>query len=128
MKQTEGDGGRKVRSVDGSAGKASAGAGGGREREEAGKDERALSSLTRSLDGAMATHERARGQRQDRGLGGRARRSQRGRERERIRKGAEFFRQPSSARSFQHMRATKDQMERERGMLYDEISRSGLSI
>ena len=84
MKQTEGDGGRKVRSVDGGAGKASAGAGGGRERgEEARKDERALSSLTRSLDGAMATHERARGQRQDRGLRGRARRSQRGRERER---------------------------------------------
>ena len=85
MKQTEGDGGRKVRSVDGGAGKASAGAGGGRERgrEEAGKDERALSSLTRSLDGAMATHERARGQRQDRGLRGRARRSQRGREGER---------------------------------------------
>ena len=74
MKQTEGDGERKVRSVDGGAGKASAGAG-EREREEAGKDEGELSSLTRSLDGAMATHERARGQ--DRGLRGRARRSQR---------------------------------------------------
>ena len=92
MKQTEGDGGRKVRSVDGGAGKASAGAGGGRERgrEEAGKDERALSSLTRSLDGAMATHERARGQRQDRGLRGRARRSQRGREREDKKRGRVF--------------------------------------
>ena len=89
MKQTEGDGGRKVRSVDGGAGKASAGAG-EREREEAGKDERALSSLTRSLDGAMATHERARGQRQDRGLGGRARRSQRGREREDKKRGRVF--------------------------------------
>ena len=89
MKQTEGDGGRKVRSVDGGAGKASAGAG-EREREEAGKDERALSSLTRSLDGAMATHERARGQRQDRGLRGRARRSQRGREREDKKRGRVF--------------------------------------
>ena len=128
MKQTEGDGGRKVRSVDGGAGKASAGAGGGRERgRKRGRTrERSPASLVHSTAPWQRTSAHEDSDRTAASEAAHADRREGGRER--IRKGAEFFRQPSSARSFQHMGATEDQMERERGMLYDEISRSGLSI